>query len=134
MQLKEYYMSHWTQKNYQFQFHKEIFDEKKWDYRAVEEICLALKKLKNGDKFKFGRNNFIVRDNDGRYIIAATKTGKTYTIVDTISGLCGPSDRIFQMVDFNKEEDVKDLLAMLGKGEVSLSYRHSIPVNLYISI
>lgn len=132
MELKEHYENEWNANRYLFKYYHG-FDAVNYDYNGLHAVCEEMKQLAIGDVFKFKPNlNMIVKGRNERFIIAATKSGKTYTVVDIVSGLCGPTDRTFEMTDFKDIESVNVLIERLSVGEHNLSYRHSVPINMVV--
>lgn len=86
---------------------------------------------KVGDKIYIPEQKrpYTIRARDERYIIATKpfnpKHTVLYFIIDLIKGWRGPDDRIF-CSGYESDEDVHNRLTELQKGEIELSYRHSL--------
>ena len=95
-----------------------------------------------GARVKFtadGRRWWNVRAADARYAVCTRqaefrpKGAFTYTIVDTVEGIRGTTNLIGQgwrrgMTD----EDCADLLAALQSGDVGVSHRNRVPLDLEV--
>lgn len=124
--LKERFASEWGKKRYLFK-DGEMKEGKKRSYTKLAELCDILANKENGESVNFEFGEMTVISKNERFIICFD--GNKYAVIDLMAGLMGPTDRVFQLTDFNEVESVNELLEALGKGECELSYRHSCPID-----
>lgn len=73
-----------------------------------------------------------IRAKKGNYMVAVETDGsRSYTILDTERGMCGPHDRTFNPYDFKTQAGIDECLSDMisGKYGIKLSGRHSAEFN-----
>lgn len=105
------------------------------EYQAAADFC---KSLNVGDKIKFWyeKQAYTVKAKSERYLICTKPFNlqKTvlYTILDLKRFVRGRNDRVFNSYDYSKQEDIDDCLKDLISGEVGVSHRHCVPIDVVV--
>ena len=95
--------------------------------------------VKVGDKiFVEGEvKSYRVRARDDRYIIATKPFNPRHTvlyfIIDLVREVRGPDNMIF-CPGYETDEDIKERLNELQRGEIEVSYRRSVPTKMVQAI
>ena len=114
--------------------HKD-FSQMKNDFKEIIEYC---KGLKVGDKIKFKseKQRYTIKLKSDRFLICTKpfniKKTCFYSIIDLERLVRGANDRVFNPYDYMKQEDIDKCLEDLGKGNVSVSHRNSVLLDIEI--
>jgi hypothetical protein len=126
---KEKYLNEWSKNRYLFLYEKEIYNETKYDFELLDSLVENIKQLNIGDKLHMRKLKVVGKSDN--YLIGYNKSKNLYSVIDVQSGLVGPTDRVFQITNFEDEADVKQLLENLELNEINLSYRNSLPLTYF---
>lgn len=94
------------------------------------------KGLKVGDKVKFTgeKQRYTIKARSDRFIICTKpfnlKKTCLYTIIDLDRMVRGTNDRVFNPYDYMIQEDIDDCLNDLVSGEIEVSYRNCVPLDI----
>ena len=104
-------------------------------YIDVIEYCRS---LKVGDKvrFKAEKQAYTVKATSNRFIICTKpynpKRTVIYIIIDLKRLVRGANDRVFNPYDYKVQEDIDECLKDLVSGEVEVSYRNCVKLDIEI--
>jgi len=86
--------------------------------------------------FKGDKNPYIIKAKGGNFLIAVTQSGDSYTIIDVEKEICGPHDRVINIYDFSKQDDIDNLLVDLinQKYGIGISGRYGAKVSEVIDL
>lgn len=85
-------------------------------------------------KFQEEKLSYKVVAKDDRYMVCIkpfnVKKTYLYTMVDLLEKIRGTDGFVFQIFDYQKEQDAKQYIEMLKTGEIQISKRNRIPLNI----
>lgn len=102
----------------------------------IKDYC---ENLKVGDKIKFisEKQRYTIKARSDNFIICTKpfnlKKTCIYTIIDLERMVRGANNMIFNPYDYMIQEDINRCLSDLEEGEVEVSYRNCIPLDVDIN-